>query len=171
MDVWDAVVARRSVREYASRPIEPEKLRRVLEAGRQAPSAKNMQEWKFIVVQDERLRGELMRAAKGQAFVGQAPVVIVACGTICDYRMTCGQLTYPIDVAIALDHMSLVAVEEGLGTCWVGAFYQDQVRDLLGVPESAQVVSLMTLGYPSSDAAPEKNRKPFDEVVSEDAWS
>lgn len=104
------------------KPIEEAKLRVVLEAGRLAPSARNLQEWRFILVKDSDVRRKIGQAANGQEFVGDAPVVIVACA-VTDLRvMSCGQLCYPIDVAIALDHISLVAVELGLGTCWIGAF-------------------------------------------------
>ena len=80
-----------------------------------------MQEWKFVVVRDPATRLKLMKAAANQSFVAQAPVVIVACGIVVDLVMSCGQLSYPVDVAIAVDHMALQAVEEGLGTCWVCA--------------------------------------------------
>jgi nitroreductase len=133
MNVMDAVRVRRSIRAYQDRPVEDEKLLKVLEAGRLAPSARNLQDWKFIVVRDENKRQRLSVMAMDQSFVAQAPVVIVACGTDTKYIMTCGLYTYPIDVAIAVDHMSLEAADLGLGTCWVGAFYEDPgERDLEG---------------------------------------
>ncbi len=169
MDVMEAIRTRRSIRNYQHRDVEEEKLRRVLEAGRLAPSARNMQEWKFLVVKDPSVRKRLAEAAKGQMFVADAPVVIVACGTICDYVMSCGQLSYPIDVAIAVDHMTLVAVEEGLGTCWLGAFYEDKVKEILGIPEKIRVVQMLALGYPEHVPEP-RARKPFDEVVIFERW-
>ena len=171
MDVHEAIAKRRSVRKYASKPIEPDKLRRVLEDARLAPSARNIQEWRFLVIEDPPLRAGLMRAAKGQKFVGEAPAVIVACALICDYQMPCGQLAYPIDVTIALDHIALAAVEEGLGTCWVGAFVEDEVKKLLGIPALVRVVSLMTIGYPASPVGGEKERKAFEEVFHAGAWA
>ena len=139
-----------------------------------APSARNMQDWKFVVVKDPGLRQRLAEAARNQEFVGQAPVVIAACGTS-DYVMTCGQLTYPIDVAIAVDHMTLAAVEEGLGTCWIGAFYEDKVKEILEVPKTVRVVTLLPLGYPAAEPAKtaeamSKPRKPLDEIVVYDGW-
>ena len=173
MKVMEAIAGRRSVRSFSSRPIEEEKLLRVLEAGRLAPSARNMQDWKFVVVRDPDMRRKLAEAAKNQDFVGQAPVVIAACGTS-DYIMTCGQLTYPIDVAIAVDHMTLAAVEEDLGTCWIGAFYEEKVKEILGVPETTRVVALLPLGYPAEAAkatkAAPKPRKPIGEIVAYDRW-
>lgn len=173
MKVMEAIAERRSIRSFSGRPVEEEKLLRVLEAGRLAPSARNMQDWKFVVVKDPGLRQRLAEAARNQEFVGQAPVVIVACGTS-DYVMTCGQLTYPIDVAIAVDHMTLAAVEEGLGTCWIGAFYEDKVKEILEVPQTVRVVALLPLGYPvepeNTAKAILKPRKPLEEIVVYDGW-
>jgi len=84
------------------------------------------------MVQDKNIRQRLMPAAKNQAFVAQAPVVIACCAKTDNYTMTCGQLCYPIDLAIAIEHMALQATEEGLGTCWIGAFYEDQVKEIFG---------------------------------------
>ena len=114
MHLWmfvDAIRTRKSVREYLDKPVEDEKLNVILEAARLAPSASNRQEWRFVVVRDPKTRRKLAEAASSQTFVGQAPVVIVACAETDNHVMRCGQLCYPIDVAIALDHMSLVARE------------------------------------------------------------
>jgi nitroreductase len=169
MNVIDAIKARRSIRDYQDRPVEEEKLLKVLEAGRLAPSAKNMQDWKFIVVRDGEKRQRLSVAAKNQSFVAQAPVVIAACGTVTDYIMTCGQYTYPIDVAIAIGHMSLEAIDLGLGTCWIGAFYEDKVKEILGVPNNIRVVVMMALGYPAELPA-SRTRKKLEEIVAYDGW-
>jgi len=173
MKVMEAITERRSIRSFSGRPVEEEKLLRVLEAGRLAPSARNMQDWRFVVVKDPGLRKRLAEAARNQEFVGRAPVVIAACGTS-DYVMTCGQLTYPIDVAIAVDHMTLAAVEEGLGTCWIGAFYEDKVKEILGVPQTVRVVALLPLGYPAETtktaSAMPKPRKPMEKIVVYDEW-
>jgi nitroreductase len=171
MDVMDAIRARRSVRSYEARPVEDEKLLAVLEAGRLAPSAKNLQEWRFVVVRDAAARKKLIAAAKGQSFVGEAPVVIACCAETDNHVMSCGQLCYPIDVAIAVDHMTLKAAEEGLGTCWVGAFYEDKARAALGIPKEIRVVELLTLGYPKYDETGRaKTRKTMDEIVHWDKW-
>ena len=148
MDVMEAIKKRYSVRSYQDRAVETEKLDSILEAARLAPSASNRQEWRFVVVQDKGIRQRLMQAAKDQAFVGQAPVVIAACAKTDSHIMTCGQQCYPIDVAIAVEHMALKATEEGLGTCWIGAFYEDKVKEILGIPQDIRVVALLTLGYP-----------------------
>ncbi|MFB3883486.1 MAG: nitroreductase family protein [Armatimonadota bacterium] len=170
MRVSDAIAARHSVRKYEDRAVEPEKMQRVLEAARLAPSASNRQEWRFVVVQEQGLRKKLVEAARGQAFVGQAPVVIVACAAGTDHIMPCGLPSFSIDVAIALDHLSLAAVEEGLGTCWIGAFDQQKVKALLGIPDDVCVVELMPLGYPA-DAARPKQRKALGEIAMRERWN
>jgi len=169
MNVAEAIQARRSIRAFKSKPVEEEKLRRVLEAARLAPTARNMQERKFVVVRDRSSREKLMKAAKNQSFVLQAPVVIVACGTIADYVMGCGQLSYPIDVAIAVDHMTLQAMEEGLGSCWVCAFSEPEVKKILEIPDPVRVAALLALGYPAESPAP-RPRKPFEESVCFDRF-
>ncbi len=169
MDVFEAIRRRRSVRSFEDRPVEQQKLQQVLDAARRAPSAKNRQDWRFVVAQDEELRRRLMEAAHNQDFVGQAPVVLAACGIGTDYTMTCGQPAYLVDVSIALDHITLAARALGLGTCWVGRFKQNQVKEILDIPDEADVVELMPLGYPREwpDAPP---RKPLDEIVYYDGW-
>jgi len=169
MNVHEAIAARRSIRSFQDKPIEEDKLRRVLEAGRLAPSARNMQEWRFVVVRDSALRERLVEACKGQQFVGAAPAVIVACAVQNEHVMTCGQHAYPIDLAIAVDHMTLAAVEEGLGTCWLGAFYEDRVREIVGIPDSVRVVTVLPIGYP--DESPNaRSRNAFDEVFCFDQY-
>jgi nitroreductase len=169
MNVQDAIRARRSIRSYKNKPVEKDKLDRVLEAARLAPSANNRQERRFIVVQDARTRQELADAACGQSFVGAAPVVIAACATESSHIMACGQPAYTVDVTIAVDHMTLQAVEEGLGTCWIGAFDEVSVKQILGVPDTVRVVSLLPLGYPEHVPAPTP-RKAAEKLVAFDTW-
>ena len=139
MDVYEAIRQRRSVRAFQARDVEDDKLARVLEAGRLSPSARNRQERKFVVVRDERRRRALADGA-GQPWIAQAPVVIAVVGTTPEAVMHCGVPTDPVDGAIAIDHMTLAAVAEGLGTCWIGHFDQDACRRVLGVPSGAKIV-------------------------------
>lgn len=169
MDVFEAIKLRRSVRAYEDRDVEEEKLQQVLEAGRLAPSASNRQEWKFVVVRDKELRQRLVDAARGQQFVGDAPVVIAACAVDHDHLMPCGHPSHLVDVAIAIDHMTLAARELGLGTCWIGAFDPRQVRDILDIPDSVEVIELLPLGYPPNWPEP-RARKSFGEVVCHEKW-
>ena len=168
--VLDAIKKRQSVRSYQDKEIPEDVLQQVLEAGRLAPSASNRQHCKFIVVKDEDLRKKLVPACKNQKFIGEAPVVIAGCSTNPDYVMTCGEHSYSIDLTIALDHMSLEAASMGLGTCWIGAFYQDQVKEILGVPENVRITSLMPLGYPKV-LATKTERKPLSEIICYDKYT
>jgi nitroreductase len=170
MRVFEAIRARKSVRSFLDKPVEDEKLLVVLEAGRIAPSAGNRQEWRFIVVRDNKLRTRLGEAANGQSFVGRAPVVIVACAESDGNIMSCGPPSYLIDVAIALDHISLAAVELGLGTCWIGAFNEKKVKEILAIPDEIRVVELMPLGYPIHQLVKEKSRLPLKSIVKYDRW-
>jgi nitroreductase len=169
MDFFDAVSARYSVRAYEARDVEDEKLEKVIEAARFAPSASNRQEWRFIVVKDAKKRKKLGDAAHKQAFVGEAPVVIAACAVTDGHLMSCGQPCYPIDVAIALEHVALAAAALGLGTCWIGAFDEAAAKAVLGVPADVRIVQLMPLGYPSDKPRP-KTRLRLDEILMRDAW-
>lgn len=169
MDVEKAILSRRSIREYESRDIEKDKLDRVLDAGRLSPSAGNRQERRFVVIRDAGKRKALAEAAKGQVFVAQAPVVIAACSVESEYVMSCGQLAYPIDTAIAVDHMTLQAVEEGLGTCWIGAFDEKRVKEILSIPDSVRVVALLPIGYPRA-ASHQTARKSLSEIVMQEKW-
>lgn len=161
---------RYSVRAYRPQPVDPIKLNAVLEAARAAPSARNMQDWRFLVVQDAGTRRRLCEAANNQRFVADAPVVIAGCSVAAEYVMRCGHPAYPINVAIAMEHMALQAVEEGLGTCWIGSFYEDQVKAILGIPASVRVVELMTLGYPA-DAPRAHQRLPMEQIACAERWT
>ena len=182
MDVFTAIGNRRSIRAYSDRPIEEEKLRKVLEAGRLAPSARNRQDWKFVVVRDQETRRKLVAAARGQRYLEQAPAVLVGCGTETTYVMPCGQPAYAIDLAIAFSFMVLEATELGLGTCWLGAFDEAAVKQILGIPPEARVVAMSPLGYPAEGAGgfvgntlkravvAGSSRKPLDEIVAFDRY-
>lgn len=162
----DIVRKRKSVRNYTDTPLSDETLREILEAARLAPSAKNLQEWKFIVVRDEQTKRALVEVAKGQRFVGDAAAVIAGVATYTTYTMTNGVPACHVDLAIAMEHIALAAAEKGIGTCWIGAFYQERAKELLDVPDDCLVVALMTLGYPEEELVPEeKPRKSMEEIL------
>lgn len=164
VDVMEAVRTRCSIREYQDRSVPEDKLLKVLEAARLAPSASNRQRCKFIVVRDAERRRRLSAAAGGQKHLAGAPVVIAIVSTFHEYHMRCGVPAYAVDVGIAGDHITLAAIEQGLGTCWIGAFSQEEARAALEVPAEHKVAALMPLGFPAAPGRP-KTRKPLDEVV------
>ena len=164
MDVFAAISQRSSVRAYKATRVEEDKVRKVLEAARLSPSASNRQAWKFIVVRDKETKKKLAMAAFGQSFIGQAPVVIVACGTESKAMMACGQPTHTVDVSIACAYMILQAYELGLGTCWIGAFEEDDTKKILNIPENVRPVAMIPLGYPDQSPS-KKSRKSLDQIV------
>lgn len=169
MDLLPEIVQRRSVRKFSDRAVEKAKLERILKAGQLAPSAKNRQEWRFVVVQQPALKRELARAAFEQDFVQQAGAIIAVCPTNVDYRMPNGQLSFPVDLAVAAAFMLLQATREGLGSCLLTTFDQQQVRDALSVPFSIPVVILLVLGYAKEQPEP-RPRKPLREISSWGHW-
>ncbi len=170
LDVYEAIRTRKSVRDYLDENVPEKLVERLLNAARLAPSASNRQEWRFVVVRDEGVRRKLAQAARKQKFVAQAPVVIACCADTNNHVMTCGQPCYPIDVAIAIDHLTLCAAAEGLGTCWIGAFYENKVKEILNIPKHVRVVELLTLGYPRDPSLVEKNRLSLEEIVRYERW-
>lgn len=169
MSVFDAIQERRSIRKYKSIPVEEEKLIKVLDAARIAPSAGNQQNWKFIVVKDEEKRKQLAEAAGGQQFVAEAPIVIIACGTEPTSIMLCGQYRYTVDLSIAVSYLILEAHELGLGTCWLGRFEENKVKEILNIPDEVRVVAVTPLGYPDEIPTP-KPRKKLEEIISTDQY-
>jgi nitroreductase len=168
MDVAQAIRNRYSCRNYHDKPLEQEKLRAILEAARQAPSAKNLQDWRFVVVTDPSTKKKLAAAANKQTFLENAGAIVVAC-TVSDHVMRCGQAVGPIDVAIALEHMCLQATELELATCWIGSFYPDKVKPIVGIPADVTIIELLAIGYPA-DTPKEHRREATDRVVSFETW-
>lgn len=167
MEVFEAIRRRKSVRTYAPTPVSKEKLERILEAARLAPSAENIQPWYFIVVMDPEKRRQIAKSGRFAGFLEEPPVVVVGCG---DWKAS--PKWHPIDVTIAMQNMVLAATEEGLGTCWVGSFDEELVKRLLKIPEHLKVIALLAVGYPRKKLdLPGKmvhlvhQRKGLDEIV------
>ena len=168
MTVAQAIRNRYSCRAYQARSIEPEKLTAILEAARLAPSARNMQDWRFVIVTDNSIKRRVAGCTNQPEAFEKAGAIIAACSNS-DYVMRCGQAIGPIDVSIALEHICLQATELGLGTCWIGSFDAGKVRQILGIPGDIAVIELMTVGYPA-DSKPEPKREPMDKIVSFEKW-
>ena len=152
MDFTTVITTRRSVRAYADKPVPEDVLDRVLEAARLAPSACNFQPWRFIVVKDAATRSQLAKLAHRQQFMVKAPVVIVCCGKRYPQKYNwIGDNLYLVDLGIAIEHLVLAARNEGLGTCWVGAFHDQPIKKLLDIPADHDVVMMLPVGYPVSE--------------------
>jgi nitroreductase len=168
MTVLEAIRKRYSCRAYQDKNIEKEKLSQILEAARLAPSAKNQQDWRFVVVTDKEKKHKLVEATNNQTFIENAGAIIVAC-SVSSEVMRCGQAVGPIDVAIALEHICLQAAQLGLATCWIGSFYPDKVRPIVGIPQDVAIIELMALGYPA-DKQKEPKREPMEKIVCYEKW-
>lgn len=143
MELYDALRARRSVRSFEEKQVPREVLGRLLEAARQAPSANNLMPWRFVVVTDSRIRTAIAESGIYGKFLARTPVAIAAIG-----NEAAAPKWYAVDTAIALEHIALAAVAEGLGSCWIGSFDEKTVMELLAVPEGQRVVAILALGYP-----------------------
>ena len=165
MEVFEAIRTRRSIREYLPKPIEPEKLEKVAEAFRLAPSARNLQNWKLLIVTDKELKEKLKEVSPGKTpMIAQAPALLVGVGLSGDV-MTNNHRVDTTDVSIALSFAMLEATALGLGTCWMGYYTEPEFLAALSLPEDNTVVAIMPIGY--ADEAPEaRPRKPAEEVIS-----
>jgi len=179
MDVFEAINKRRSVRSYKADPIPEPVLSKVLDVMRQAPSAANRQPWKFLILKDQAIRESLVTQCGGQKFLKQAPVIVVACGLKDQAWKGVGghpeASAIDIDLSIAIDHLTLAAVAEGLGTCWICAFKETCLKNLLKIPDTVKIVALTPLGYPASKdlihPLNEDARKTSSELFCEDSYS
>ncbi|MGY4707173.1 nitroreductase family protein [Candidatus Bipolaricaulota sp. J31] len=164
----EIVKGRRSIRKFKPDPVPENDLVEILEAAIWAPSAGNAQPWRFIVVRDPGIKRKLVVAALGQDFIAEAPVVIVVCTDLERARRAYGDRGVGLyciqDTAAAIQNMLLLAHAKGLGTCWVGAFSEEEVCEALALPEGLRPVALVPLGYPAQKPRP-RPRRPLDEVV------
>ena len=173
MEFYEVVKTRRSVRSYDPRAPSQESINNVLEAARTAPSGSNRQPWRFILVTDPGKRERIKEVCGNQGFIGEAPITLVACGYDVKYNRGgyMGDKAFLVDVSIAFTHLVLAARAEGLGTCWIGDFENDRVKEILEIPEDWQVVAVTPLGYPRGDAFQETDRrKPMHEITSLDRF-
>ena len=151
MEMFDVIKARKSIRKYLDKPVEPEKLEQILTAAQLAPSWRNGQCWKFVVVTELEKKQALIRCTSvfNQSWLGKEYAIIVACGNPKQSGSRNEQPYYMVDVAIALEHLILAATALGLGTCWIGGFEENKVKELLQIPESYRVVAMTPIGYPA----------------------
>ncbi len=173
MELRDAIRTRRSVRAYRLDPIPAKKVDEIIESANLAPSAGNLQGRDFVAVRDEPARQALARAAGDQDFIAQAPVVIVVCAnaprTAVKYGRRGRELYAVQDAAAATENLLLAAHDAGLGACWVGAFDEDAVRKLLGLPADVRPVAIIPVGVPAEEPAPSP-RLPLKEVLHLARW-
>jgi nitroreductase len=161
MSLYELILSRRSIRSYEDKEITQEILRQVLEAGRQAPSAANRQPFRFVVVTDFEVKNEFSKSLFGK-HMKNAPVVVVGCAD--EKSLLTGKWAV-VDTTIALQNIVIAAWTFGVGSCWIGSFSEEKVKELLKIPSKWKVVALLTLGYPA-EQPDARNRKPFEELFS-----
>lgn len=174
MDFARLIMQRESVRKYADRPVEEDKIERIMESCRMAPSACNSQPWRFVVVTDRELKNEVARATTGPAmplnrFAPQAPVIAALVAEPPNWLSKIGSSIkdkdyYLMDIGIVADHFCLQAADLGLGSCMIGWFDENKVRELLQIPQKRRIPLLITLGYPAKETPRKKIRKTPDKL-------
>ncbi len=164
---------RKSIRQFSTRNVEPEKIERLLRALNKAQSAANRQPWHFIVLgRDDDARAEINEVFTKEGF-RYAPLLIVACAEPATAwtRKTDGVNYAWVDVTIAVSEMIAVATAEGLGTCWIAAIDPVRVKEILKIPDPIDVVAIIALGYPEEELRVEtKNRKSLEEIIHHGKW-
>ena len=170
MNFQELVRKRYSVRAYKPAPVDEEKLNRVLEAARLAPTAANRQPFRIIVIPTQGRESELRRVY-GRDWFTQAPLVLAVCAVPSEswVRRVDGWSAAEVDATIAMAHIVLAAAEEGLGTCWIAAFDPAAAREVLGLPPDVIASAFTPLGYPADSPAPKK-RRPIAELIRRDRW-
>ena len=151
------------MRKFQEGSISEEQLNLLMKAAQLAPSASNKQPYKFIIVKDNELKKSLQRKASMQRFVGKAAVIFVGIGDLEHEKW------YKVDIAIAIQQIFLQAVELGLGACWIGAFEEEKVKEVLKIPQNMHVVAFLPVGIPDQDP-PARPRKSLDELFSIDYY-
>jgi len=169
----DIIRSRRSIRKYSSRPVEKEKIIKMAEAARLAPSTSNGQPWRFFAVEDsDNLKAVVSSLGKINSWAKTAPLIIIGCSirvSAVHYMadMLKGVKYYMIDLGIAMEHMVLVAAEMDLSTCWVGWFDERKIKKILDIPSGWKVVSVLTVGYAAGGLKPRaKKTLPIEEILS-----
>jgi len=173
MDVFQAINDRRSIRKYRDTPVEWEKVSQVLDAARLAPSWKNMQCWRFLVLNSPARKDALLGAFPddnpGKKALAQAPLVIVVCADPAESGVENGIEYYIADTAIAFEHICLAAHGLGLGTCCMGWYDEAAVKKNLGIPDGIRVVGVTPLGYPDQEPK-QRPRKELNQIAYYDSW-
>lgn len=171
MEAWDAIRARRNVRQYTEQPVSTEDLNRIAEAGWRAPSAKNRQPWDFVIVTEKAALQELSTVWVGAGHIaGAAAAIVLVIPEPTDERR---KVVDQYDVGQATMAMMLAATDLGIGTGHSSVGDQDKARAILGVPDGHLVAYMLGIGYPADRPLTpirKPNRRPFDEVVHRERW-
>ena len=173
MDVFQVIRDRRSIRKYKDTPVEREKIEQLLDAARLAPSWKNLQCWRFLVLTDPAGKEKVLAGFDddnpGKKGIAAAPVTILVCADPGESGVENGIDYYIADTAIAFEHLCLAATALGLGSCWMGLFNEAVIKAGLGLPEQIRIVGITPLGYPDQAPKP-RPRKDLAEIAYFEEW-
>jgi nitroreductase len=180
MEFIDVIKARTSVRDYSDKQVEEEKITYVLECARLAPSWENKQCWRFIVIQNKETIQQIAKTSVINRWLKTAPVILIACADPTESGSHDTLEYYAVDVSIALEHAILAATDVGFGTCWIGGFNEEKLKELLEIPKRIRIVALTPLGYPvgtkglaqriTTALLKAKKRKTLEEIVHHEHW-
>lgn len=165
MELMDVIKLRRSIRKYKPDPVSDEDIEYVLNAARLAPSWKNLQCWRYVVVKNEEIRRKIAESRpQSKDWIIEAPVIIVACADPSKSGYHGDKEYYLVDIGISFEHLILAARERGLGTCWIGEFNEEIVKEAIDAPENIRIVAFTPLGYPAIEKGEVKDRKNLEEI-------
>jgi nitroreductase len=168
MDILDVITSRRSIRSFLNKPVEEEKLVKILDSARWAPTAGNTQECRFIVVKEQAARMQIAEACLGQFWIASAPLLIIVCAKMDIIGAIYGEIGRKsfafMDSALAAQNMMLMAHSLGLGSCMVASFEEEYVKRVLSLPEEVKPLAIIPIGYPTQIPKP-PYRKNLESVV------
>ena len=172
MNVIEAIKSQVSVRDFLDRKVESDKLSKILEMARLAPSFFNRQEWRVVIIQNNDTKKKLVEQGNTPSFITESPVLIVGCGKPVKPIAGSDQSSYIIDASIALSYLTLAAVDCGIGTCWISIFDENKVKEILGIPNDIRIIALISVGYPKDPvlSVPKKRRLPLSQLVKFEKW-
>jgi nitroreductase len=173
LELQEAIKGRRSIRNFKKQNIPEETITQLIEAASYAPSAGNIQPWQFIIIRKPAIKKKLAESALNQAHVEQAPVVIVVCADEKRSSMgygTRGKTLYCLqDTAAATQNILLTAHSLGLGTCWIGAFNEDEAREAVKAPEGVRPVAIIPVGVPNGNPK-QRSRRLLSQMTHYDSF-
>jgi len=173
MDILETIKNRRSIRTYKRQDLAQQTLDKLLEAARWAPSAGNVQPWAFVIVTSQKIKQGISLGAFGQKTLEEASIVIIVCADEKRAEQSYGSRGKTLyclqDTAAAIQNIMLTAHSLGLGSCWVGAFKEEEIRKVIKAPKEMRPIALIPIGYPNENPAA-RNRRPLSEITRKETF-
>jgi nitroreductase len=173
LDVFEAIETRRSIRTFTNEKVSDEEVQKLIDAARRAPSAGNIQPWEFVIVRNSNKKHKLSVAALNQTFINEAPVVIVVCAdeprSSWSYGSRGASLYCLQDTAAAIQNMLLAACALGLGTCWIGAFHENEVTKVVNAPIGVRPIAIIPVGH-TAEKPRARQKRPLKKIVHHETF-